>query len=581
VPACPHVFVYAVVLSAAKDLHRFVVLSAAKDLLSDIKHSELILCTSEIPTLSLMSPVRIHTRLSLAASLCTLVGTPLRAQSPDTPPSIQREFRGAWVASVANIDWPSKPGLTSWQQQSELVAILDRAVDLNLNAILLQVRPAADALYDSPLEPWSEYLTGREGRPPEPYYDPLKFAVTEAHKRGLELHAWFNPYRAKHPSAKSAHASTHISVTHPELVRTYGRYEWMDPGEPKVIAQTLRVMLDVVKRYDVDGIHIDDYFYPYPEVGRDSQPVPFPDSSSYAAYLKSGGKLDRDDWRRHSVDTLIQQIYQRTKALKPWVKVGISPFGIWRPGYPEQIKGFDSYEKLYGDSRKWLREGWVDYFTPQLYWPISQTAQSYPVLLDWWLSENVKGRHIWPGHNDSRAAGGGAGWGPDELNNQIRATRASKATGDIHFSMRTLMPMGGVRRDSVLVAVATQPPRELAAAALSQRLRAELYAMPALIPASPWLSSAKPPIPSLTLSPDKATAECVLHLNATKSTTWWTAQAFIDGSWKTWVLPAAQTSLIVSPSCDSALRVRVTNVDRFGSESDAATAVSPSGRRGS
>ena len=218
-------------------------------------------------------------------------------------------------------------------------------------------RPSCRAEHEcrrAPGAPWSAYLTGLEGRAPSPFYDPLEFAVTEAHARGLELHAWFNPYRAKHPSAKSPHARSHFSITHPELVRTYGSYEWMDPGEPAVIAQTLRVMLDVVRRYDVDGIHIDDYFYPYPEAGKDGVPIPFPDSSSYAAYQKKGGKLERDDWRRHNVDTLIQQIYVKTKALKPWVKVGISPFGIWRPGNPAQIRGLDAYDDIYADSRSRL-----------------------------------------------------------------------------------------------------------------------------------------------------------------------------------------------------------------------------------
>ncbi|MEP7001219.1 MAG: family 10 glycosylhydrolase [bacterium] len=504
-------------------------------------------------------------------ALLAALSTPSVAQHDTAaPPPVAREFRGAWVASVANIDWPSKPGLTSWQQKSELIAILDRAVELNLNAILLQVRPAADALYDSPFEPWSAYLTGVEGRAPEPYYDPLRFAVAQAHARGLELHAWFNPYRAKHASAKGSHARSHISVVHPELVRSYGRYEWMDPGEPKVIQQTLRVMLDVVKRYDVDGIHIDDYFYPYPENGKDSLPVPFPDSASYAAYTRHGGQLGRDDWRRHSVDTLIQQIYQRTKAIKPWVKVGISPFGIWRPGYPESIKGFDSYDKLYGDSRKWLHEGWIDYFTPQLYWPIAQTAQSYPVLLGWWLSENVHTRHIWPGHNASRAATGGGLWAPDELNAQIRATRASAATGDVHFSMRTLMPAAAIRRDTILVGVATQPPRQSSAELQTERLRSELYSFPALIPPSPWLSKRMPPQPMASVATSDA-GERVVKLVPAKGSAiaWWTVRARNgDGAWRTWILPSAQTQLIVASASDSlSLRVVVTAVDRFGTES--------------
>ena len=502
---------------------------------------------------------------ALALAPCSSVRA---QQSNDSLPSIRREFRGVWVASVANIDWPSRPGLTAWQQQSELIAILDRSVALNLNAVILQVRPAADALYSSPYEPWSEYLTGVEGRAPEPYYDPLEFAVREAHARGLELHAWFNPYRARHASAKSVAARTHISVAKPHLVRSYGRYLWMDPGEPQVVAQTLKVMLDVVKRYDVDGIHIDDYFYPYPEIGKDSVAIPFPDSASYAVYRSHGGNLARDDWRRHNVDTLMLQVFERTRKIKPWVKVGISPFGIWRPGNPEQIKGFDAYEKLYADSRKWLREGWLDYFTPQLYWPIAQVPQSYPVLLDWWLRENVKKRHMWPGHNASRAAG--TAWAPDELNAQVRATRASGASGDIHFSMRALMPVTTVRRDSVLVGVATQPPREASAAVLADRLRAELYTEPALVPASPWMSSTRPTRPSATITLDTATGDYAVRLTpAAKSrVAWWTVRARTASGWKSWVLPGAQTRLVVAGRGEErAPRVMVSALDRYGSES--------------
>src|SRR5690349_5167496 len=260
--------------------------------------------------------------ISRARVVATVFAVVLSAQNAlaqtDSPPPLAREFRGAWVASVANIDWPSKPTLSTWEQQAELIAILNRCLALNLNAVILQVRPAADALYDSPYEPWSEYLTGVEGRAPEPYYDPLKFAIDESHKRGLELHAWFNPYRARHASARAEPAPSHLSKTHPELVRSYGRYLWMDPGEPAVRAQTLRVVLDVVKRYDVDGVHMDDYFYPYPENGPDSVAIPFPDSSSYARYVKGGGALALNDWRRENVNLLMRDIYRRTKAMKPW-----------------------------------------------------------------------------------------------------------------------------------------------------------------------------------------------------------------------------------------------------------------------
>ena len=247
-------------------------------------------------------------------------------QSLTVPPPIRREFRGVWIASVENIDWPSQPGLSTQEQKDELVGMLDRAVALRLNAVILQVRPAADAMYASPYEPWSEYLTGRMGRAPNPWYDPLEFAVTEAHRRGLELHAWFNPYRARHPSSRSAPAPNHISVTHPELVKKYGSMLWMDPGEPEVRDETIRVVLDVVQRYDIDGVHIDDYFYPYKEKDRRGRTIEFPDGNSWRKYLRSGGTLSRDDWRRTNVDSLIYQVYIRIKAAKPWVKFGISPF---------------------------------------------------------------------------------------------------------------------------------------------------------------------------------------------------------------------------------------------------------------
>lgn len=492
-------------------------------------------------------------------------------------PTIRREFRGAWIASVANIDWPSKPGLDAWQQQAELVTMLDRAVALNLNAVLLQVRPAGDALYESPLEPWSEFLTGAEGRAPEPWYDPLHFAVQESHRRGLELHAWFNPYRARHPSAKGAHARTHLTETNPELVLRYGRYEWMDPGEPRVIDRTLSVMLDVVRRYDVDGIHIDDYFYPYPENGADGKEVPFPDTASFARYRASGGTRSLGDWRRNNVDTLVQQLYERTKATKPWVKVGISPFGIWRPGYPAQIQGFDSHEKLYGDARRWLREGWIDYFTPQLYWPIAQTAQSYPVLLDWWLGENVKRRHMWPGHNASRAAGGPP-WGPDELNAQIRATRATAATGDIHFSMRALMPPGGARRDSVLTGVATPPPREAAAGALSASLVRDVYTERALVPASPWLSRGAPRRQAASVQRDAQTGDywVVRDTGSEAAFGWWTVRVHTRSGWQSWVLPLAQGRQRIAAAADPAPDAVIVNVvDRLGVESEACDLLRP------
>ncbi len=510
--------------------------------------------------------------MAVLAHACALLVAPLAAPltAQDAPPPMQREFRGVWVASVANIDWPSRPGLSAWQQQTELLAILDRVKALRMNAVLLQVRPAGDAMYASTLEPWSAYLTGVEGRAPEPWYDPLQFAVREAHARGLELHAWFNPYRARHPTATGPHARTHLSVTHPEWVHTYGTYTWMDPGEPGVLEHSLRVVLDVVRRYDVDGVHVDDYFYPYPITGPDGAEVPFPDSASYARYRARGGALDRSDWRRHNVDEFVRILYRRTKALKPWVKVGISPFGIWRPGYPASIQGFDAYEKLAGDSKKWLNEGWVDYFTPQLYWPIAQTAQSYPVLLDWWLNENTKGRHMWVGHSASRASAGT--FKRDELNAQIRITRETtqrdsarlRATGDVLFSMKALMP---------------SPDDSLGQRPAPHLLR-ELYTADALVPASPWLGRTRPAAPAATLRRDATSREWVLRLTAGARARWHSVRVQHGATWTSQVLPASQTAVVVgSAELAEAPVVWVSAVDRNGNESSARRVLPSRGAR--
>ncbi|MBI3789616.1 MAG: family 10 glycosylhydrolase [Gemmatimonadetes bacterium] len=529
----------------------------------------------------------------IALALCA---TAAHAQPSATPPDVPREFRGVWVASVTNIDWPSKPGLSSFEQQAELIAILDRTRALNMNAVILQVRPAADALYASPLEPWSAYLTGVEGRAPEPFYDPLAFAVREAHARGLELHAWFNPYRARHATATYVHAATHVSEASPTMVRRYGKSLWMDPGDPAVVRRTLAVMLDVVKRYDVDGIHIDDYFYPYPENGADGQPMEFPDAATFAAYRKRGGTLAKDDWRRHNVDTLVAQIYRQTKRAKPWVQVGISPFGIWRPGFPAQIKGFDAYAKLYADAKRWLHEGWLDYLTPQLYWPIAQEPQAYPVLLKWWMDENTRQRHLWPGHYTTRGVQGGGLWGPDEIANQVKASRAARAGGDVHFSMKPLMPAPpAIAAPTVSASAAASPsaaaPTPTAGAApdasgaasspaaapsaaapllpIGERLLRDVYQQPALAPATPWLETRAMPAPVVALVRDTASREQVVTLVPARGrdVAHWTVRIRGRDAWRTLILPGAQRSLVVAAAGDSVERVVVTAVDRVGVES--------------
>ncbi|MGH7979919.1 MAG: glycoside hydrolase family 10 protein, partial [Limisphaerales bacterium] len=284
------------------------------------------------------------------------------------PPAPPREFRGAWIATVGNKDWPSAPGLTVARQKAELISLLDTAARLKLNAVVFQVRPDCDAMYASAIEPWSEYLTGVQGRAPHPYYDPLAFAIEEAHQRGLELHAWFNPFRAR-GSVLSPPAPNFIGRTHPGWVRKYGDGLWLDPGNPDVRHYVIGVIMDVVRRYDVDGIQFDDYFYPYPVSSDRGTQIPFPDETTWRAFGERTG-LSRENWRRQNIDQFIESVYRNIKAAKPWVKFGVSPFGIWQPGYPPQVRGFNPYAELYADSRLWLASGWVDYFSPQLYWPI-------------------------------------------------------------------------------------------------------------------------------------------------------------------------------------------------------------------
>jgi uncharacterized lipoprotein YddW (UPF0748 family) len=433
-----------------------------------------------------------------------------------TPPQPTREFRGAWIATVANIDWPSKPGLSVAEQKAELIALLNHAVQLKLNAVIFQVRPACDALYASPIEPWSEYLTGTMGRAPRPFYDPLEFAIVEAHQRGLELHAWFNPFRALHSQAKSPVAPNHISRTHPELVRKYGNQLWLDPGEPAVREYTLRVVMDVVQRYDVDGVQFDDYFYP---LGKDAagHELEFPDDATWQKFGLRAGFTNRDDWRRANVNQFIQSVYQSIKALKPWVKFGVSPFGIWRPGFPKQIQGLDAYAKFYADSRLWFANGWLDYCAPQLYWPIDQREQSFPVLLQWWSGQNVKHRHLWPGLN---AAGAGEKFTTTEIARQIKITRdQSGATGEIFYHLRNLADNSALA-DSVRTA----------------------YTQSALVPASPWLDSIPPDPPKLTIAENRAGLRFQWDTSGGEPAWLWVLQFRTNEIWATEILPAYQTS---------------------------------------
>ena len=485
----------------------------------------------------------------LALLLVLSLAVPFAGAGGEAPPSPRREFRGVWVATVANIDWPSKKGLPTEKQKAELLRILDRAVELKLNAIIFQVRPMADALYKSEIEPWSEFLTGRAGQAPDPFYDPLEFAVREAHARGLELHAWFNPYRARHPSATTPLPENHVVKKRPDLARPYGKHHWLNPTNPEVQEHSLRVILDVVRRYDVDGVHLDDYFYPYKERGPDGKEIPFPDDDTWEAYRKGGGKLARDDWRRDAVNRFVERMYASVKKAKPWVKVGISPFGIWRPGHPPGIVGFDQYAGLYADARLWLREGWVDYFSPQLYWPIKQTKQSYPRLLEWWAGENVKGRHLWPGNIPSRVTGKAKGWPASEIADQVRATRAQKgAGGNIHFSMKPLLRNAGGVADALK----------------------EVYAEPALVPADPWAKVKPPAPPRLAWKEEVGRKELEIGPPA-DPVRLYVVRSRSGGKWAVSIHPARgeQPTAVTFPGAVE--RVTVTAIGRAGLESAPAT----------
>ncbi len=461
-------------------------------------------------------------------------------------PEIQREYRGMWVATVANIDWPSRPGLPSDVQKTELLAILDRAAELQFNVIVLQVRPACAVLYDSRIEPWSEVLSGTMGMPPEPYYDPLAFAVEEAHKRCLELHAWFNPYRARHPSEKSEIHPHHISKRRPELVKQYGRYLWLDPGEPDVVEHSLSVMLEVVKRYDVDGVHIDDYFYPYKERDEKGNILDFPDEPSWQRYRRSGGRLSRDDWRRQNVDRFVERVYREIKSTKRWVKFGISPFGLWRPGYPQGTRGFDAYAELYADSRKWLQRGWCDYYVPQLYFKIDNPNLSYPALLQWWVEQNTRGRHMLAGNFTSKVAdGSNTAWDAAEIAEQVRLTRKQKgALGNIHFSARAFMQdRGGICK-----------------------LIRDLHAQPALVPPAGWLSRSAPPSPAVrTVYLADGGVRLTWEARDKHPIRCWMVAYRSNGEWYMQVLPASASSYTLPPSTKLAF---VSVVDRYGNQSE-------------
>ena len=407
--------------------------------------------------------------------------TSLQGFSQTSSPNV--EFRGVWVATVDNIDWPSNRNLTVAQQQAEFINLLNMHVANGINTVVVQVRPAADALYASQIEPWSEFLTGKQGQAPVPFYDPLTFMIEEAHKRGLEFHAWLNPYRAVFSMKSSSVAPNHITRVHPDWFLVYGNKregykKYFNPGLPQVMEHTAKVVKDLVTRYDIDAIHMDDYFYPYRIAG-----VEFPDNQTY---LKYGGSLKKDDWRRSNCDSIIRLLHETIRSVKPYVKFGISPFGIWRnksqdPMGSNTRGGQTNYDDLYADILLWLQKGWIDYVTPQLYWERGHKLADYDVLLDWW-NEHAYGKQLYIGHGIYRAGSNIAWRNPNEIPAEIRALRSyPNVQGSVYFSSKTFEKNPNGWNDS---------------------LRNNYYHYPALVPAMPWISNAIPSQPLLEKLPN-------------------------------------------------------------------------------
>ncbi|MGX1674794.1 glycoside hydrolase family 10 protein [Streptomyces sp. NPDC055400] len=317
--------------------------------------------------------------VAAAAALTGLAAGDAAAAGSGHAP-VAADMRGMWLATVANRDWPSKPGLSAAQQRAELIAHLDTAVGRHLNAVVFQVRPTADALWPSLYEPWSGVLTGVQGE--DPGWDPLGTAVAEAHRRGLELHAWFNPYRIANHTDLSRLVPTHPARLHPDWVVPYGGKLYYNPGLPEVRAFVQDAMLDAVGRYDIDAVHWDDYFYPYPVAGQ-----VFDDDAAYAAH--GGNFPDRASWRRDNTDRLVREMAANVKRIRPRAQFGISPFGVWRNAATDPLgsdtrAGVQTYDDLHADTRKWVREHWIDYICPQLYWNIGFAAADYAKLVPWW-----------------------------------------------------------------------------------------------------------------------------------------------------------------------------------------------------
>jgi uncharacterized lipoprotein YddW (UPF0748 family) len=392
------------------------------------------------------------------------------------------EFRAAWIATVSNIDWPSPGNFDPESQKAEFILLLDKLRNNGLNAVVVQIRPASDAFYPSQYEPWSEWLTGRQGRPPSPYYDPLQFMIDETHKRGMEFHAWCNPYRAEFSIGRSSISPTHVTRIHPEWFLAYGGKRYFDPGNKDAQLYVTGVIRDIVRRYDIDAIHLDDYFYPYRIAG-----LQFPDARNFYRY---GNGMTLADWRRSNVDSIIHLIGRAIREENRYCKFGVSPFGVWR-NKSQDAAGSDTrggttnYDDLYADILLWLKKGWIDYVTPQLYWEMHHRLVGFETLAEWW-SRFTYGRHLYIGHGVYRVYDQpGASWrNPNELPGQINIVREFPTIqGSVFYSSRPFLRNPNGWNDS---------------------LRNNYYRYPAIVPPMPWIDSTRPEPPRI-IRPDKGT----------------------------------------------------------------------------
>ncbi|HVE55916.1 MAG TPA: family 10 glycosylhydrolase, partial [Pyrinomonadaceae bacterium] len=440
----------------------------------------------------------------------------------ETLPKVEREFRAVWIATVDNIDFPTAKNLSIEEQKAELIKDLELAEALRMNAVIFQVRPMCDAVYESKIEPWSEFLTGKMGKAQA--FDPLKFIVSEAHKRGILVHAWFNPYRAYHPAAKTV-SENHITKRRPDLVRKYGKYLWLDPTEPEVQKYSLSVVLDVVRRYDIDGVHFDDYFYPYAEKDENGNKIEFPDDANYKKYvqsamqagLKSKGKipspLSRDVWRRLNVNQFIESVGREIKKIKPEVMYGISPIGV------SQV----NQNELFADAEFWLEQGIIDYFVPQLYWKSDRPNREFPLLLKYWESVNPKKRHVWAGLGTYKIPSRTENFSAAEIIKQISYTREIQTTsGNIQFSFKS------VRSDFD---------------GIQKALRENAYQRGAIIPQSNWIKTAKILAPKVKITRDLQFVRAHWTEQGTKKAFWFIVYAKDKNGWSYSILPSAQKSI--------------------------------------